>query len=82
MEHRNQKTKNKVVIGHVMRLLEQTPARKAIQYANEKYVRPRGRPPTTWLSMMKKQLIDDHKLTWLEACDIAKDRIMWNKYSK
>ena len=42
-------------LGHVMRLPEQTPARKAIQYANEKYVRPRGRPPTTWLSMMKKK---------------------------
>ena len=53
-------------LGHVMRLPQQTPARKAIQYANEKYVKPRGRPPTTWLSMMKKQLIDDHKLTWLQ----------------
>ena len=68
-------------LGHVMRLPKQTPARKAIQYANEKYVRPRGRSPTTWL-IMKKQLIEDHKLTWLEECDIAKDRIMWNKYSK
>ena len=49
-------------LGHAMKLPEQTRPRKAMRYANEKYIRPRGSPPTTWLSMMKKQLIDNHKL--------------------
>ena len=81
MEHRNQKTKNEVV-RTCDEITRANSCKKSIQYANEKYVRPRARPPTSWLSMMKKQLINDQKLTWLEACDIAKDRIIWNKYSK
>ena len=50
-----------------------------LKYALENYVKPRGRPQTTWLSTMKKQL-EDHNLTWENACNIASDRIEWKKY--
>ena len=73
------KTRRLRWFGHVMRLTDNTPTKIALKYALENYVKPRGRPQTTWLSTMKKQL-EDHNLTWENACNIASDRIEWKKY--
>ena len=73
------KTRRLRWFGHVMPLTDNTPAKIALKYALENYVKPRGRPQTTWLSTMKKQL-EDHNLTWENACNIASDRIEWKKY--
>ena len=64
---------------HVMRLSENTPVKKSIKYAREKYNRPKGRPIITWISMMTNQLANNHQLTWEEACIKASNRDDWNK---
>ena len=38
----------------VIRMNENTPAKLALRYALEKYKRPKGKPPTTWISTIKK----------------------------
>ena len=63
--------------GHLMRLSEDTPARKALKIALEPSKRPRGRPPLTWIMMMKKTF-ERIGLTWDRAGEIAQDRIEWN----
>ena len=68
--------------GHVMRLSENTPVRKSLDYAREKYNRPQGRPITTWISMMTNQLTNDHQLTWEEACIKAENRNDWKEIMK
>ena len=67
--------------GHLMRLPDGTPAKKALAYADEKYQRPRGRPVSTWLALLKKQLFNDHGLVWNEACQLANDRDAWKRYT-
>ena len=42
----------------------------------------KGRPLTTWLSMMTKQLSNDCKLTWDGACVKAQYRDIWKEYVK
>ena len=54
-----------------------TSARSALHYALEKFRRPRGRPPKTWLSIMKQQLRSELNMNWNEAFDIAKDENVW-----
>ena len=60
------KTRRLRWFGHVIRLPEDTPVKKALAYAKENYKRTKGRPLTTWISMMTKQLSSDCKLTWEE----------------
>ena len=43
-------------LGHLMRLDEETPARKALQEYVKRGKRPPGRPKETWVSMIKKSL--------------------------
>ena len=50
-----------------------TSARSALHYALEEFRRPSGRPPKTWLSIMKQQLRGALNMNWNEAFDIAKD---------
>ena len=50
-----------------------TSACSALHYALEEFRRPRGRPPKTWLSIMKLQLRSKLNMNWNEALDIAKD---------
>ena len=68
--------------GHVVRMPENTPVQKALTYAQEQYNRPRGKPKATWLSLMKKQLAEEHNLSWDEACLVAQDRVSWRSYTK
>ena len=48
--------------GHLTRLDEDTPARKALQVARKKCKKPKGKQKLTWIEMMRKQL-DANSLT-------------------
>ena len=63
--------------GHVNRLHEDTPARKALQYALADYNQRRGRPKLTWLKSVEKQLQEVGSID--EIISLAKDRSKWNK---
>ena len=60
--------------GHLMRLPEDTPARKALKIALKPSKRPRGRPPLTWITMMIKTF-ERIGLTWERASEVAQDRV-------
>ena len=56
---------------------EDTPLVKVLGYALEGYKRPLGKPPTTWVSTVKRDL-EKVGLTWEEACTIIKrDKNKW-----
>ena len=65
--------------GHAIRLPNDTPVKIAISYANERYKRCRGRPITTWVQMVTKQLENKLKITWDQASEMATDRNTWQK---
>ena len=44
-----------------------TPACSTLHYALKEFRRPRGRPPKTWLFMMKQQLKNELNMNWNEA---------------
>ena len=62
--------------GHLMRLPEDTPVRKALRDAEVETAMPRGRSKTTWIGTMKSQL-NSVNLTWEEAKTLAKNREEW-----
>ena len=43
-------------LGHLLRLEDTTPARKALHEAIQPTNRKRGRPPTTWLKVIQNDL--------------------------
>ena len=59
-----------------------TSARFALHYALEEFIRSRGRPPKTWLSIMKQQLRSELNMNRNEAFDIAKDENVWKTLIK
>ena len=63
--------------GHLIRLPDATPAKIALKNALEFAPRPAGRPPTTWLSHMKKLFLS-MGMNWETAVEAAKDRKLWN----
>ena len=63
--------------GHMIRLPENTPVKKALREAELPVKMPRGRPKTTWLACMKNQLKTEIGLEWEEAKMIARDRDVW-----
>ena len=50
-------------LGHLIRLPTETPARLALEETLKPSKKCRGRPPNTWLSMIKKDLIELNILT-------------------
>ena len=65
--------------GHLIRLDEYTPARKALRIALTKSKKTPGKQKLTWVELMKKQLEAKH-LSWEEACKKAtEDRENWKK---
>ena len=59
-----------------------TSARSALHYALEEFRTPRGRPPKTWLSIMKQQLRSEVNINWNEAFDIAENENVWKTLIK
>ena len=47
-------------LGHLLRLSEETPARKALAKYCEPSTRPIGRPKTTWIATVMKDLEYSH----------------------
>ena len=62
--------------GHVSRLPLDSPAQLALDHATRPNKRPRGRPATTWISMMEKRF-KDIGMSWQHAVAAAKDRTEW-----
>ena len=60
-------------LGHILRMSDDTPVRKALEYAQQPFKKPRGKPKSTWISIM----INEHTLTLENACAIAQDRNAW-----
>ena len=50
-----------------------TSACSALHYALEELIRPRGRPPTTYLCIMKQQLKNELDINWNKAFYVAKN---------
>ena len=50
------KKRRLALFGHILRLDPETPVQKALDYYTVHHERPVGRPPTTWLSMIKKDI--------------------------
>ena len=65
--------------GHLIRLPDNAPARIAFQYAMRPYQRPVGRPKTTWISVIKKDLKNNFNINLEQATEIAKNRQMWRR---
>ena len=68
-------------LGHLLRLPPETPARQALKESIRPVRRPRGKPKTTWLSIMKKDLetadIDNTNIE--HVTKIANDRAAWKE---
>ena len=56
---------------------DDTPVRKALEYGQQPFKKPRGKPKSMWISMMIKQLANEHSLSWENAWAIAQDRNAW-----
>ena len=61
-------------LGHLHRMEQSVPAKRAFRYAEQPFQASRGRPKLTWKKMMKVQLQEDFGMTWEEAADKSTDR--------
>jgi hypothetical protein len=68
--------------GHLMRMDERTPARQAMEIALKPAKRPKGKPKTTWITMMTKELQETFGATWQQASEMAQDRDDWRKQTE
>ena len=77
------------LLGHVMRLPSDTPARQSIKEGLTKCKRPKGRPPTNWLGVIKNDLKEHMNLTLNNKdtpenqintlCNITRNRSEWRR---
>ena len=68
--------------GKVVNLPEEVPAKIALKYAMSDFKRPRGKPKTTWVSVLKKDL-DEMNITFLEAENLCRNNIeQWKNMIK
>ena len=63
--------------GHVCRLPEEAPAKIALKEAQCKIKKPRGRPRTTFLRQIEKELQTKYLNCINDAIDIAQNRQVW-----
>ena len=68
-------------LGHLFRLPEECPARIAMNEFERSVPRPIGHPLTTWVSIVKKQLLDVG-IHWETAKQAALDRVLWRDVLK
>ena len=76
-------------LGHLMRLPSDTPAQIALNEAMKPAKRPRGKPRTTWISSIKKDMIRLKIVSESDICDstafmehlseLTEDRTSWNR---
>ena len=71
------KKQRMIWLGHLLRMKESTPVRKALKFAEEAYQKPRGKPKLTWSKLVKEQLESEMEITWNEAKVITQDRKRW-----
>jgi len=64
--------------GHILRLPENRPAYKAMNWLLDNGKRRPGRPTKTWRATFKEDL-QDMGLTWMGAKRSASDRLKWRK---
>ena len=64
--------------GKVARMPTHMPAKIALNYATQKYQKPPGRPPLTWIANMKAILKDELSISWDEALIAALDEKDWH----
>ena len=65
-------------LGHICRLDESTPVRISLQYAIDTHKKKQGRPKTTWIKIVEKQL-KDLNITLSNMFIIANDREQWRQ---
>ena len=66
--------------GHLLRLQPETPAKQARNEFYRRTKRPQGRPATTWISQLKKDLLNIVDLNDLDhVIHIANDRPAWRR---
>jgi hypothetical protein len=68
-------------LGHLLRLDETTPARRALELFQQPSKKPRGRQQTTWLSTISKNLTEK-ELDLDRAYQIAQNRFEWRSVVK
>ena len=62
--------------GHLLRLHDETPARKALKECERKLKKPKGGQKLTWIQLVKKDL-KELNLTEEQAKVIARNRNAW-----
>ena len=75
-------------LGHLFRLKEETPARKALNLFCIKAKRPAGRPKETWLNIVLKDIAENSDITFIntnnqnlfleELINLSQNRNKWN----
>ena len=65
--------------GNLLRMSEDTPARRALAEAEMDERRPKGRPKLTWLALMK-QYLAKHEINQKGAKEPAQDRVCWRSF--
>ena len=83
------KKRRLALFGHILRLHQDTPAQKALDYYMIPCKRPVGRPPTTWLSVITKDLKSTlmkheikkplNKKSLQKLRILASDNILWRE---
>ena len=62
--------------GHLLRMSEDTPPRRALVKAKMDERGTKGRPNLTWLALVKQNLAK-HEISWKRAKELAQDRVWW-----
>ena len=63
-------------LGHLLRLLDETPAKCALCEFLRPARKPKGRPPNTWVGNIEKEL-REFGYTLRQAEELARDRDKW-----
>ena len=83
------KRRRLALLGHILRLDVDTPAQKALQFYLTPHKRPVGRPVTTWVQIITKDLKNTTKhhniktpltqTSLQKLIEIAKDNVRWKQ---
>jgi hypothetical protein len=65
--------------GHCKRLPDDSPAKRALEEFERQVTKPVGRPATTWMEVVKRQ-VNQKGLKYEEAVKLTQDRINWRRF--